>query len=325
MSDYDRASMLFQAAGALGQPTRSGGLGETLGNLGTAMSGPLSKAAEAQRTRAQQLQQLQMARQKLGMEMAGTGGVDPGQALQLLKAQQDQEEEKPTPSEFERVIAQLSPQERARALRVKAGVEISPEKKEKVSDKILSDFTETGATLAEIDDLTARFKPEYAGKMLDVVGEAQNTAGSRGYGYQDQAQWWKDYSARKNVARNALFGSAVTVGEKKEFDKADISPGMSPDLIEKNLAKQREIARSAAYKLARAKELQGADLAPIEAAIGYSIKDLENSAKARESAIRSAPAAESGGKTVARTGTVNSGPNAGKRVIIYSDGTKEYK
>ena len=91
MSDYDRASMLFQAAGALGQPTRSGGLGETLGNLGTAMSGPLSKAAEAQRTRAQQLQQLQMARQKLGMEMAGTGGVDPGQALQLLKAQQDAE------------------------------------------------------------------------------------------------------------------------------------------------------------------------------------------------------------------------------------------
>jgi hypothetical protein len=89
MSDYDRASMLFQAAGALGQPTRSGGLGETLGNVATSLSGPLSKAAEAQRQRQAQLQQLQMARQKLGMEMAGTGGVDPGQALQLLKAQQD--------------------------------------------------------------------------------------------------------------------------------------------------------------------------------------------------------------------------------------------
>ena len=93
MSDYDKASMLFQAAGALGQTTRSGGFGETLGNLGTAMAGPLSKAAEAQRTRAQQLQQLQLARQKLGVEMAGSGGVDPAQAMQLLKAQQDQEEE----------------------------------------------------------------------------------------------------------------------------------------------------------------------------------------------------------------------------------------
>jgi hypothetical protein len=93
MSDLDRASLMFQAAGALGQTTRSGGFGETLGNLGTAMSGPLSKAAEAQRTRQAQLQQLQLARQKLGVEMAGSGGVDPAQALQLLKAQQDQEEE----------------------------------------------------------------------------------------------------------------------------------------------------------------------------------------------------------------------------------------
>ena len=93
MSDYDKASMLFQAAGALGSTTRSGGLGETIGNLGTAMAGPLSKAAEAQRQRQTQLQQLQMARQKLAVEMAGSGGVDPSQALQLLKAQQDQEEE----------------------------------------------------------------------------------------------------------------------------------------------------------------------------------------------------------------------------------------
>ena len=93
MSDYDKASMLFQAAGALGQTTRSGGFGETLGNLGTAMAGPLSKAAEAQRQRQTQLQQLQMARQKLAVEMAGSGGVDPSQALQLLQAQQKREDD----------------------------------------------------------------------------------------------------------------------------------------------------------------------------------------------------------------------------------------
>ena len=93
MSDYDKASMLFQAAGALGQTTRSGGFGETIGNLGTAMAGPLSKAAEAQRQRQTQLQQLQMARQKLGVEMAGSGGVDPSQALTLLQAQQKREDD----------------------------------------------------------------------------------------------------------------------------------------------------------------------------------------------------------------------------------------
>lgn len=37
------------------------------------------------------------------------------------------------------------------------------------------------------------------------------------------------------------------------------------------------------------------------------------------------PAAGGAGKTVVRQGTVQSGPNAGKRVIEYSDGTKEYK
>lgn len=88
MSDYDKAAMLFQAAGALGQTTRSGGFGETLGNLGTAMAGPLSKAAEAQRQRQSQLQQLQLARQKLGMEMAGQG-VSPSDMLSLVKAQQE--------------------------------------------------------------------------------------------------------------------------------------------------------------------------------------------------------------------------------------------
>ena len=289
ISDLDKAAMFAQAAGAFGAPTRSGGFTETLANVGTTLAGPLSKQAEIQRARSQQLQQLQLARQKLGMEMAGSGGVDPAQAMQLLKAQQDQEEEKRTPNADEIIASQLKPEDRPAFWRTKAGLEKSAEKKEKVSDKTLSDFTESGATLTEIDDLKTRFKPEYAGKMLDVVGEAQNTAGSRGYGYQDQAQWWKDYNARKNVARNALFGSAVTVGEKKAFDKADISPGMSADLIETNLAKQREIARSAVYKLAKAKELQGTDLAPIEAAIGYSMKDLEKSSQARESAIRSSP------------------------------------
>jgi hypothetical protein len=86
MSDYDKASLLFQAAGALGKPTRSGGFGETLGNLGEAMAGPLSKEAEKQRARAQQLQQLQLARQKLGMEMAGQG-VSAQDMMSLIKEQ----------------------------------------------------------------------------------------------------------------------------------------------------------------------------------------------------------------------------------------------
>jgi hypothetical protein len=89
MSDLDKASLMFQAAGALGQTTRSGGFGETLGNLGTSLAGPLSKAAEAQRQRQGQLQQLQLARQKLSVEMAGQQGVPAADMLSLIKSQRE--------------------------------------------------------------------------------------------------------------------------------------------------------------------------------------------------------------------------------------------
>jgi len=297
MSDYDRASMLFQAAGALGQPTRSGGFGETLGNVATSLSGPLSKAAEAQRMRAQQLQQLQMARQKLGMEMAGTGGVDPGQALQLLKAQQDQEEEKPTPSEFERVIGQLSPEERAKAIRVKAGLEASAErpKQKDISDTTLSTFSKVGTAIYNLDDLQDRFKDDFAGKLSNQIAEAQNVAGTKGIlpGYQDQGAWWGDYAERRNQLRKELFGSAVTSTEKPEFEKADIMPGMDPAVVKQKLARQREVVRQAAYKLAKAKLAQGYDISPIEEAIGYKLTDLEKSVKPeKKGAASSGPSLE---------------------------------
>ena len=134
---------------------------------------------------------------------------------------------------------------------------------------------EKGSALSNLDDLTQRFQPDFAGKYANIIGEAQNMAGSRGVGWQDQARWWSDYAERKNVIRNALFGSAVTATEKTEFDKADIAVGMSPEVIAEKLARQREAARRAAYKLAKAKESQGFDITPLEVALGYKLSDLE--------------------------------------------------
>ena len=284
MSDYDKAGALFQLSGALLSPTKSGGIGGTLESFGagaSALAGPLSKAGEAQRQRQQQIQQLQDARAKMGIEMAG--GMDPGQSLQLLKAQQDQEEEKRNPNADEIVAAQLSPEDRPAFWRTKAGLQeaAGKTKPKEVSDKTLSDFTESGGVLADIDELSGRFKPEFAGKWFETGADAQNLAGRKGIapGYKDQATWWSDYAERRNVARNTLFGSAVTKPEKEEFAKQDISPGMDPDVIATKLARQREIARAAAYKLAKAKELQGVDIAPIEAALGYKLTDLQKSSK----------------------------------------------
>lgn len=103
MSDIDKASILFQAAGALASPTRSGGLMESIGAAGTAVSGPLSKAAQAERDRQDKIMQLQMARAKLSAEM-GAGGVSASDMLSLIKARADSQ---PKPGETERLMERL--------------------------------------------------------------------------------------------------------------------------------------------------------------------------------------------------------------------------
>jgi hypothetical protein len=203
MSDYDRASMLFQAAGALGQPTRSGGLGETLGNLGAAMSGPLSKAAEAQRTRAQQLQQLQMARQKLGMEMAGTGGVDPGQALQLLKAQQDAETGKGAETFKVETIDDKPVLVGSRGTikpfdRKAAGIDEAAVKAESLS--IPAQVREAGP------EAVKKYKEAYGSKMAAEMATAQTSADNLATAIPvlDRAE-----KAYKELSKSGFFGSSI--------------------------------------------------------------------------------------------------------------------
>lgn len=136
MSDLDKAALWAQVAGAFGAPTRTGGFTETLGNVGTALSGPLTKQAEAQRQRQQQLQQLQLARQKLAMEMAGSGQPSVSDIMQMMKAQQDAQ---PKPGETERLLQDpsLSPEDRKKALRAKLGIE--DEDTEELKDITLPD------------------------------------------------------------------------------------------------------------------------------------------------------------------------------------------
>jgi hypothetical protein len=92
---------------------------------------------------------------------------------------------------------------------------------------------------------------------------------------------------------------------------------MDPKQIQKNLDRQRELARSAAYKLSAAAVEQGYDRKIVERALGYELDALLG----RRPAGGDKPAE----KTVKRTGTITAGPNAGKKVIEYSDGTQEIK
>lgn len=92
MDPYAKASLMFQAAGALAAPTRTGGFGESLGALGTQIAGPLMQQAQAERSRQDKLQQLQLARAKMATEMQG--GPDVSKLMGLVKSQRDYEQDK---------------------------------------------------------------------------------------------------------------------------------------------------------------------------------------------------------------------------------------
>jgi hypothetical protein len=86
-SNLEQAAMLMQAAGALSAPTRGGGTLESFGAAGTALAGPLMKQAQAERDRNEKLMQLQMAREKMGMEMS-SGNIGSAEMLKLYQMQQ---------------------------------------------------------------------------------------------------------------------------------------------------------------------------------------------------------------------------------------------
>jgi hypothetical protein len=134
--DLDRASMLFQIAGALAAPTRTGSFMESLGAAGTAVSGPLAKAAQAERERQDKIAQLQLVRAKLAGEM-GTGDISGSDMLQLMKARAEMT---PKISEKERLYQmwqnEQNPQ-RKKALSKMLGIGDEDEKEEVKNVKLL--------------------------------------------------------------------------------------------------------------------------------------------------------------------------------------------
>lgn len=166
MSDIDKASILFQAAGALSAPTRSGGLMESIGAAGTAVAGPLSKAAQAQREREDKMSQLQMARAKLSAEMSP--GPSPSDLMSLYKLQQAGEEK---PALQERLIDRLGtekdPQKRA-AIRLQLGMEAEDAGVESTS--IPAEVRAAGP------EAVKKYKEAYGTKIAGEMAAAQSSA-----------------------------------------------------------------------------------------------------------------------------------------------------
>jgi hypothetical protein len=91
MSPLEQASALFQVAGALGQPTRTGSIFESLANASNAASGPLAQMAKSERDRQEKLLALQQARAKMQLDAATAGQPSTADLMAYAKYLQDKQ------------------------------------------------------------------------------------------------------------------------------------------------------------------------------------------------------------------------------------------
>lgn len=120
----------------------------------------------------------------------------------------------------------------------------------------ITKLSEEGGKYADLTRFVDTFKDEFSGKP--VIGEVRNWVGRNLPTNMvepivaEGSAWWQGYDRYKNVVRNDLFGSALTAHEQQAFDKADITPGMNPQIVRKNLAIQKQIVENAMRRKAGA-------------------------------------------------------------------------
>ncbi|MFT3818306.1 MAG: hypothetical protein QM750_11840 [Rubrivivax sp.] len=109
----------------------------------------------------------------------------------------------------------------------------------------LKQITEARDNASTMGALSSSFKDDYGGKGLFGLGaDAQlNASGVMGLD-PDAVEWWKRYRKQSElVERHSLFGAALTPHEQESWRGADISPGLNPKTIKRNLTTRAELAK----------------------------------------------------------------------------------
>lgn len=297
---------LLQLAAGFLAPTRTGGFGESLGTAVGNYGGALAKQQEQQFDKAAKLAQLRLMQAQLAnklpqLQMEGLNNQlsTVTKMTELQKTQRDDERRQKADADFQTYLnrprspdedtIELTPDQRA-ALSLetdpakRAQMLATMTKPKDLSQNTIDELSTKGSALGDFNRLVQTWDPKFGGRGFGapLVGGIQNWIGARdpgagpdgSSGYKAQSQWWADYQTQKNSIRNKLFGSALTATEKAEFDKANIEPGMDPETIQKNLARQQEASRSAAAKLAQTWAKQGYSKRAIEAATGFKMSEL---------------------------------------------------
>jgi len=160
----------------------------------------------------------------------------------------------------------LASQERmslARTLSSMKGEDDSrPDWASKASNSALEKFEEAASNANMLLSIANSYKDEYQSLLpFRPLANAENAvAQNLGVGNKDQAEWW---AALKQVwelpTRNALFGSALTTGELKEWNRAAPSPGESAEATRTKLTILERLTKKAIQKMRKGAERKGWD------------------------------------------------------------------
>lgn len=130
---------------------------------------------------------------------------------------------------------------------------------------------ELAATADALDTATGGFKDNFGGYGSAMLGNAELAFKARISGDTSGADWWRVYQAQKNIIRNDLFGAALTATEKAEFEKADIDPGLRPDVIRKNLQTRAKLTMTAVERTGRSMLAGGINAKEVEEIVGPTV------------------------------------------------------
>lgn len=149
----------------------------------------------------------------------------------------------------------------------------------RMTQKTIDTLGKVGEGAIQFNELASGFRDDFGGYGSGTLGDAditmQRKLGTSFGSSDDAAAWWSQYQNQKNLIRNQLFGSALTETEKAEFDKANISPGMTAPVIKENLKRQQDVANRAARKQAATWISQGAGRQAVQEAMGVeSLRDI---------------------------------------------------
>lgn len=121
----------------------------------------------------------------------------------------------------------------------------------------ISKLSEEGGKFQSVTRFADTFEDDFGGRPLGM-GTARNWVASNlpsevtDPSAQRGATWWQDYNKYRSVVRNELYGSALTAPERRDFERADINPGMTPKQIKANLKIQKGLTQKAVERKATA-------------------------------------------------------------------------